>query len=172
MKKWYVLRVCVGSELKILDKSEGWGSYVPIERLKQRHARGHSEIVRPLFSGYVFIQADFADPLSSVGVICAKTRGRFVLGQDGYPAQISENVIMAIAKLVDAGRWDQVKAHSERFSAMIGKKIKIPSGILKGFEATVLRATSAEIIEVTGFIGSKMFKAEIEVTPEMLDNAA
>jgi transcription antitermination factor NusG len=172
LKHWYVLRVTVGTELKVPTAAEAWGCYVPVERLYQRRAAGQSEITRPLFAGYVFVQADLTDPLSSAGVICAKSRGRFIMGHDGYPAQISEAAVMAIAKLVDAGRWDQVKTHSERFAAMIGKRVKIPFGALKGFEVTVLRATGPEFVEVSGSLGNKPFKTEIEVTAEMLESAA
>jgi hypothetical protein len=66
------------------------------------------------------------------------------------------------------GQWDQIKALSERFAALVGKRLVLRDGPLQGFSVKVTRATSTNSVEVVGEMGNKPFKADIKVTPDML----
>jgi transcription antitermination factor NusG len=169
MTKWYALIVTSGRELGMIDPAFDWGcqveAYTPVETRFSRKRKGEQEAVSvALFPGYVFVRCEEG----VLSIVKAKSRGWFVLGQNGYPAPVSALDVMGLRGLESIGAFDKVRDARERFAALIGKTMVLRDGPLAGFTVTVDRAIDGSTVEVSGELGTKPFKAAVKVTADMV----
>ena len=105
-------------------------AFLPTYKVRRRWSDRYKVVEEPLFKNYLFINVDldrFQEVLQSYGAV------RFVTF-DGKPAQISQNEIVSIRRLVDSEL-----SYDPHPYLKVGRRVRVRSGPLEGCEGILTR---------------------------------
>lgn len=131
--RWFVVNTHTHKEHIALENllKQGFTSYCPLMRRRIKHARRSQDVLRPLFPGYVFVQAKLGIQawrpiLSTIGV---KTLIRF--GE--RPGVLDDRFIQSFkAREIDGA----IVRPTEPFA--VGQQVRLCGGAFDGLVATII----------------------------------
>lgn len=127
MKSWFVVRAKPGAEERAVWhlKNQGFEAYLPRYRKQIRHARKTSNVLRPLFPGYLFVNLDMENQRwrainGTIGVLSLLQFG-------DQPMPLADTIVDAIQDREDGTgivslapkglqKGDVVRVHDSAFS--------------------------------------------------------
>jgi transcription elongation factor/antiterminator RfaH len=132
MPGWYVLYTRPRHEKQVFTElsKKKVEAFLPTYKVRRRWSDRYKVVEEPLFKNYLFINVDldrFNEVLQSYGAV------RFV-NFDGKPAQISQNDIDAIRRLVDSEL-----SYDPHPYLKVGRRVRVRSGPLKGCTGILTR---------------------------------
>lgn len=127
--RWYVVRSKPYKEkhLTAYVRAQGLGAYLP--QLPAHPVNPRARTAKPLFPGYVFVQADLSEVGKSALRWMPLSRGLVYLG--GEPAWVKEPVLEGIRQRVRA-LWEAEPESGPRFEH--GERIWVREGVFEGYE--------------------------------------
>lgn len=140
--RWYLVHTKPNSERKAEFnlQSQGFATFLPQAEKTIRHARRFTTIQRPLFSRYLFVRLDIdRDRWLSVNSTVGVSR---LFTQEGRPVAVPCGIVEALLAHSDGGL-----CRLDRFFAE-GQRVRILSGPLADFTATVVRLDERSRVEV------------------------
>jgi transcriptional antiterminator RfaH len=140
--RWYVVHARSNSERKAEFnlEAQGFKTFLPQIERTVRHARRLMTVRRPLFPRYLFVHLDLArDRWLSVNGTTGVSR---LFTQEGRPVAVPFGIVEILMAHSDAGltRLDHSLAQ--------GQRVRIMSGPLADFTATVLRLDARRRVDV------------------------
>ena len=140
--RWYLVHTRPNNERKaeLNLKAQGFPTFLPQNKKTIRHARRFTTVHRPLFPGYLFIRLDIGrDRWLSVNGTIGVSR---LFTQQGRPVAVPLHIVENLLAHSDAGltRLDGSLAE--------GQRVRILSGPLADFTATVLRLDARRRVDV------------------------
>lgn len=159
MKAWYVVRTKTRSEEQSARhlSNQGFEIYLPRYRKQVRHARTVKSVLRPLFSGYLFVHMDLGQQRwrsinGSVGVISLVPTG-------DAPKSISGEIIDLIRAREDKDGTVSIGLQGLKK----GDQVRIRDGALAEYEALLEEVSDEKrVVLLLNFMGS-----EVRVTTSM-----
>ena len=159
MKAWYVVRTKTRSEEQSARhlSNQGFEIYLPRYRKQVRHARTVKSVLRPLFSGYLFVHMDLGQQRwrsinGSVGVISLVPTG-------DAPKSISGEIIDLIRAREDKDGTVSIGLQGLKK----GDQVRIREGALAEYEALLEEVSDEKrVVLLLNFMGS-----EVRVTTSM-----
>jgi transcriptional antiterminator RfaH len=140
--RWYLVHTRPNCERKaeLNLKAQGLTTFLPQIEKTIRHARRLSNVRRPLFARYLFVSLDIGRNAwshinSTIGV------SRLIM-QEGRPASVPFGIVEALLAHSDEGltRLDHSLAQ--------GQRVRILSGPLADFTATIMRLDARRRVDV------------------------
>ena len=130
---WYLVHTQPNSERKaeLNLERQGFATFLPRFETTIRHARRLKAVRRPLFPRYLFVRLDIGqDRWLSINSTIGVSR---LFTQEGRPVAVPFGIVETLVAHSDAGltRLDRLLAE--------GQRVRILSGPLADFTATVLR---------------------------------
>ena len=140
--RWYLVHTRPSCERKadLNLKAQGLKTFLPEIEKTVRHARRLANVRRPLFARYLFVSLDVSrDAWSPINSTIGVSR---LLAQQGRPAAVPVGIVEALLSHSDAGltRLDHSLAQ--------GQRVRILSGPLADFTATILRLDARRRVDV------------------------
>jgi transcription elongation factor/antiterminator RfaH len=140
--RWYLVHTRPNCERKadLNLKAQGLTTFLPEIEKTVRHARRLANVRRPLFARYLFVSLDVCrDAWSPINSTIGVSR---LLAQQGRPAAVPVGIVEALLLHSDAGltRLDHSLAQ--------GQRVRILSGPLADFSATILRLDARRRVDV------------------------
>jgi transcriptional antiterminator RfaH len=140
--RWYVVHTRPNSERKaeLNLGAQGFKTFLPQIERTIRHARRLTTVRRPLFPRYLFVRLDIGrDRWLSVNGTVGVSR---LITQEGQPVAVPFGIVESLLAHSDAGltRLDHSLAE--------GQRVRILSGPLANFTATVVRLDARRRIDV------------------------
>jgi transcription elongation factor/antiterminator RfaH len=140
--RWYLVHTRPNCERKanLNLKAQGLTTFLPEIEKTIRHARRLSNVRRPLFGRYLFVSLDIGrDAWSHINSTIGVSR---LVAQEGRPAPVPFGIVEALLAHSDAGltRLDH--------SIMQGQRVRILSGPLADFTATIVRLDARRRVDV------------------------
>jgi transcription elongation factor/antiterminator RfaH len=140
--RWYLVHTRPNCERKadLNLKAQGLTTFLPEIEKTIRHARRLSNVRRPLFGRYLFVSLDIGrDAWSHINSTIGVSR---LVAQEGRPAAVPFGIVEALVAHSDAGltRLDHSLAQ--------GQRVRILSGPLADFTATILRLDARRRVDV------------------------
>ena len=140
--RWYLVHTRPNCERKadLNLKAQGLKTFLPEIEKTVRHARRLANVRRPLFARYLFVSLDVSrDAWSPINSTIGVSR---LLAQQGRPAAVPVGIVEALLLHSDAGltRLDHSLAQ--------GQRVRILSGPLADFTATILRLDARRRVDV------------------------
>ena len=140
--RWYLVHARPNSERKAEFnlEAQGFVTFLPQIERTIRHARRLTTVRRPLFPGYLFVRLDVSrDRWLSVNGTIGVTR---LFMQEGRPVAVPFGIVETLLAHSDRGltRLDSSLAE--------GQRVRILSGPLADFTATVLRLDARRRVDV------------------------
>jgi transcription elongation factor/antiterminator RfaH len=140
--RWYLVHTRPNCERKAEFnlKAQGLTTFLPQIEKTIRHARRLSNVRRPLFGRYLFVSLDIDREVwsfinSTIGV------SRLV-AQEGRPAAVPFGIVETLLAHSDAGLTRQDHALAQ------GQRVRILSGPLADFTATIMRLDARRRVDV------------------------
>jgi transcription antitermination factor NusG len=130
--RWYAVYVRSHCERVVKESLEGKGyaAFSPFYRIRRKRSDRTTEVVLPLFPGYVFGQFD---PSLRLPILTTPGVVKIVSGGDG-PEPVDDAEILSIQTIVKSGRpiqpWPFLRA---------GQRVEIMAGPLAGAVGTLLK---------------------------------
>src|SRR5262245_9760708 len=140
--RWYLVHTRPNNERKaeLNLEAQGFATFLPQIEKTIRHARRLTTVRRPLFSRYLFVRLDIGRdrwvPINStVGV-------SHLVAQEGRPIAVPFGIVETLIAHSDAGltRLDHSLAQ--------GQRVRILSGPLANFTATIMRLDAHRRVDV------------------------
>jgi transcription elongation factor/antiterminator RfaH len=140
--RWYLVHTRPNCERKaeLNLKAQGLTTFLPEIEKTIRHARRLANVRRPLFARYLFVSLDLGrDAWSPINSTIGVSR---LLAQEGRPAAVPFGIVEALLAHSDAGltRLDHSLAQ--------GQRVRILSGPLADFTATIMRLDARRRVDV------------------------
>ena len=140
--RWYLVHTRPNSERKaeLNLKAQGLKTFLPQIEKTIRHARRLTTVRRPLFARYLFVSLDIGrDAWFPINSTIGVSR---LLAQEGRPAAVPFGIVEALLAHSDAGltRLDHSLAQ--------GQRVRILSGPLADFTATIMRLDARRRVDV------------------------
>jgi transcription elongation factor/antiterminator RfaH len=140
--RWYLVHTRPNSERKaeINLKAQGLTTFLPQMEKTIRHARRLSTVRRPLFARYLFVQLDIGcDPWSFINSTVGVSR---LVAQEGGPVAVPFGIVETLLVHSDGSltRLDHSLAQ--------GQRVRILSGPLADFTATIIRLDARRRVEL------------------------
>jgi transcriptional antiterminator RfaH len=140
--RWYLVHTRSNGELKteLNLERQGFTTFLPRVEKTIRHARRFKAVRRPLFPRYLFVRLDIGrDRWLSVNSTLGVSR---LFAREGQPVAVPFGVVETLQAHSEAGlmRLDRLLAE--------GQRVRILSGPLADFRATVLRFGSRQRVDV------------------------
>jgi transcription elongation factor/antiterminator RfaH len=140
--RWYLVHTRPNSERKaeLNLKAQGLKTFLPQIDKTIRHARRLTTVRRPLFARYLFVSLDIGrDAWSPINSTIGVSR---LVAQEGRPVAVPFGIVETLLAHSDAGltRLDH--------SLMQGQRVRILSGPLADFTATIMRLDARRRVEV------------------------
>ena len=140
--RWYLVHTRPNSERKaeLNLKAQGLTTFLPQIEKTIRHARRLATVRRPLFARYLFVSLDIGrDAWSPINSTIGVSR---LVAQEGRPAAVPFGIVEALLAHSDAGltRLDHSLAQ--------GQRVRILSGPLADFTATIMRLDARRRVDV------------------------
>jgi len=138
-RKWYVAQTKPRCETRVmghlLRRAADVETFLPRIELVRRRAGGRVAVLEPLFPGYVFMRMRL-DPMSWNAV--RWTPGvRRVLGNAGWPVEVSEELIDTIAQRMAGLGFVRIG-----LNLTVGMRVRVMTGPFAGLEGVFERPTS------------------------------
>lgn len=140
--RWYLVHTRPNCERKaeLNLRAQGFETFLPQVDKTIRHARRFTSVRRPLFARYLFVRLDIGrDRWLSVngtfGVSCLFT-------QEGRPVAVPVGIVETLLAHSDAGLTRLDRSLAE------GQRVRILSGPMVDFTATVLRLDERRRVDV------------------------
>lgn len=135
--------------------NQGYGTYCPVVRRRVRHARKTSDVLRPLFPGYVFVEcfkdkAGWRAAASTYGVRALITAG-------DEPSRLDDRFIAALRAREEDG---VIVAPISPYE--VGQKVRIASGPFDGTVATIVGLGEKERLVVLMDILSRPVRVSVD----------
>lgn len=134
--------------------NQGFVTYCPVVRKRVRHARKTSDVLRPLFPGYVFVGASetqhWRPVLSTVGV-------RTLVRSGDQPSALDPEFIAALQARETDG---VIVAPAEAYT--VGQKVRITEGAFDGTVATILAMDEKDRLVVLMDILNRPVRVRLE----------
>src|SRR5438045_5587174 len=130
---WYALYTRPRHEKQVFQElcNKGINAFLPTYKVRRRWSDRYKIVEEPLFKNYLFVNVDFDTryhdtlrPYGAVGFITF----------DGKPAQIPDNEIEAIRRLVESEL-----PYDPHPYLKVGRKVRVRSGPLQGCEGILTR---------------------------------
>lgn len=139
---WYLVHTRPNSERKaeLNLELQGFATFLPQVEKTIRHARRLKTVRRPLFPRYLFVRLDIGrDRWLSVNGTIGVSR---LFTQEGRPVAVPFGIVETLMAHSEAGltRLDRLLAE--------GQRVRILSGPLADFTATVLRLTARRRVDL------------------------
>ena len=139
---WYLVHTRPNNERKaeINLERQGFATFLPRVETTIRHARRLKTVRRPLFPRYLFVRLDIGrDRWLSINSTIGVSR---LFTQEGRPVAVPFGIVETLLAHSDAGltRLDRLLAE--------GQRVRILSGPLADFTATVLRLGARRRVDV------------------------
>ena len=140
---WYLVHTRPNSERKaeLNLELQGFATFLPRIETTIRHARRLKTVRRPLFPRYLFVRLDIGrDRWLSINSTIGVSR---LFTQEGRPVAVPFGIVETLLAHSDAGgltRLDRLLAE--------GQRVRILSGPLAEFTATVLRLTARHRVDL------------------------
>jgi transcription elongation factor/antiterminator RfaH len=140
--RWYLVHTRPNNERKaeLNLKAQGFPTFLPQNKKTIRHARRFTTVQRPLFPSYLFVRLDIdRDRWLSINGTIGVSR---LFTQQGRPVAVPLHIVENLLAHSDAGltRLDGSLAE--------GQRVRILSGPLADFTATVLRLDARRRVDV------------------------
>lgn len=138
-RKWYVAQTKPRCETRVIGQLQRRAAdvetFLPKIELIRRRQRRRVAVLEPLFPGYVFMQMHL-NPVSWNAV--RWTPGvRQVLGNAGWPAEVSEELIETIVQRMEGLGFVRVG-----LNLTVGMRVRVTTGPFAGLEGVFERPTS------------------------------
>ncbi|HZP76627.1 MAG TPA: transcription termination/antitermination NusG family protein [Pseudolabrys sp.] len=142
---WYVVYTGIKSEFraKLALEAQGFAVYLPVEKKWVRHARRRTQVMRPLFSRYMFVRFDInRDHWYAI----KRTDGvEAILTNDSIPVRVPAEAIEDLRQAQAIGVSDETTAV---LRLQEGDPVRIASGPFKDFVARVKEAKSRKRVDI------------------------
>lgn len=140
--RWYLVHTRPNHERKaeLNLQAQDFKTFLPQLEKTVRHARRLTTVRRPLFARYLFVSLDIArDRWISVNGTVGVSR---LVGQDGRPVAVPAGIVETLLAHSHEGltRLDHALA--------LGQRVRILSGPLADFTATILRLDARQRVDV------------------------
>jgi len=140
--RWYLVHTRPNHERKaeLNLQAQDFKTFLPQLEKTVRHARRLTTVRRPLFARYLFVSLDIArDRWISVNGTVGVSR---LVAQDGRPVAVPAGIVETLLAHSDEGltRLDHALAQ--------GQRVRILSGPLADFTATILRLDARQRVDV------------------------
>ena len=140
--RWYLVHTRPNCERKaeLNLKAQGLKTFLPQIEKTIRHARRLATVRRPLFARYLFVSLDISrDTWSPINSTIGVSR---LVAQEGRPVAVPFGIVEALLAHSDAGltRLDHSLAN--------GQRVRILSGPLADFTATIMRLDARRRVDV------------------------
>jgi transcription elongation factor/antiterminator RfaH len=140
--RWYLVHARPNSERKaeLNLKAQGLKTFLPQLEKTVRHARRLTTVRRPLFARYLFVNLDVGrDRWSSINSTVGVSR---LVAQECGPIAVPFGIVETLLAHSDAGitRLDHALAE--------GQRVRILSGPLADFTATIMRLDARRRVDV------------------------
>jgi transcription elongation factor/antiterminator RfaH len=140
--RWFLVHTRPNSERKaeLNLKAQGLKTFLPQIEKTIRHARRLATVRRPLFARYLFVSLDIGrERWSSINSTVGVSR---LVAQEGRPVPVPFGIVETLRAHSDAGltRLDH--------SLVQGQRVRILSGPLADFTATVMRLDARRRVDV------------------------
>jgi transcription elongation factor/antiterminator RfaH len=140
--RWYLVHTRPNSERKaeLNLKAQGLKTLLPQIEKTIRHARRLTTVRRPLFARYLFVSLDIGrDAWSPINSTIGVSR---LVAQEGRPVAVPFGIVETLLAHSDAGltRLDHSLAQ--------GQRVRILSGPLADFTATIMRLDARRRVDV------------------------
>jgi transcription elongation factor/antiterminator RfaH len=140
--RWYLVHTRPNNERRaeLNLEAQGFATFLPQQEKTIRHARRFTTVRRPLFPRYLFVRLDIGrDRWLSVNGTIGVSR---LLTQEGRPVAVPFGIVEGLLVHSDTGltRLDGSLAE--------GQRVRILSGPLADFTATVLRLDARRRVDV------------------------
>jgi transcriptional antiterminator RfaH len=140
--RWYLVHTRPNCERKaeLNLKAQGLTTFLPQIEKTIRHARRLTTVRRPLFARYLFVSLDIGrDRWISINSTVGVSR---LIAQDGRPVAVPFGIVETLLAHSDAGltRLDHSLAQ--------GQRVRILSGPLADFTATIMRLDARRRVDV------------------------
>jgi transcription antitermination factor NusG len=162
---WYVLYVKPRSEKKTTDALAALGLqvYVPTQRLLRQWKDRKKWLEVPLFNGYIFIK--IAEKQRNL-VFQEKNVLKYVRLGSEY-AQVSDSEMERI-RTISRSLTEVVMIEKTKKNALIGKRVRVISGLLVGLEGEIVAENNQTVlrVEIAGLgcmMLVEMSSADVEV---------
>ena len=160
--QWFAVRVKSNYEKPVsaVLRGKGFDEFLPIYRSKRRWSDRVKVMDLPLFPGYLFCRLDLNKRLPLL-----TTPGfLYLVGKGKTPEPVDEREIMAIQSVVHSGLpalpWPSV---------VVGQKVRVERGPLRGVEGVVARIADEHRIYVSVTLLHR--SVSVEVDPDWIDSA-
>jgi transcriptional antiterminator RfaH len=142
VSRWYLVHTRPNCERKaeLNLRAQGFEAFLPQVNKTIRHARRFASVRRPLFQSYLFIRLDIdRDRWLSVNGTFGVSR---LFTQEGRPVAVPSGIVETLLAHSEAGltRLDR--------SLVEGQRVRVLSGPLTDFTATVLRLDARRRVDV------------------------
>jgi transcriptional antiterminator RfaH len=140
--RWYLVHTRPNNERKaeLNLEAQGFATFLPQIERTIRHARRLATVRRPLFPRYLFVRLDIGrDPWLSVNSTIGVSR---LFTQEGRPVAVPFGVVENLLAHSDAGLTRLDCSFAE------GQRVRILSGPLADFTATVVRLDARRRVDV------------------------
>jgi transcriptional antiterminator RfaH len=164
VRRWYAVHTRPHAEARALENLErqGFQAWLPLYRKQRRHAGRSEQVLRPLFSRYLFVALDLGGEqwrpvLSTFGV------ADLVGGRDG-PLPLADEVMEALRARADAdGHYTLARG----FKA--GERVRIEAGPMRDLEGILAVESDAD----RAVVMLRLFGREVRVSlsPDEIDRA-
>ncbi len=140
--RWYLVHTRPNSERKaeLNLEAQGFRTFLPQFEKTIRHARRLATVRRPLFARYLFVSLDIArDRWVSINSTIGVSR---LVAHEGRPTAVPFGIVETLLAHSDAGltRLDHSLAQ--------GQRVRILSGPLADFTATIMRLDARRRVDV------------------------
>jgi transcriptional antiterminator RfaH len=140
--RWYLVHTRPNTERKAEFnlQAQGFATFLPQNDKTIRHARRFTTVRRPLFPRYLFVRLDIGrDRWLSVNGTIGVSR---LFTQEGRPVAVPSGIVEGLLAHSDAGLTRLDRSLAE------GQRVRILSGPLADFTATVLRLDARRRVDV------------------------
>lgn len=161
---WYLIYTRPRQEMIALEniQRQGYGAFLPLLRSRKRRHGRLKDVVEPMFPRYLFVQlnttTDNWRPIQSTFGVSALVR----FGME--PARVPSDLVSFVqAQADEGGIRDLIRPRRA-----VGDRVRIGTGLLKGFEGIVLARSGRERVVLLLEAASA---ARIEVAEDDIDGA-
>ncbi len=142
---WYVVYTTVKGEFRarLALEAQGFTVFLPVEKRWVRHARRKTQVMRPLFSRYLFVRFDInRDHWYAI----KRTDGvEGILTNNSIPVRVPAAAVEDLRQAQAIGAFDQTTAV---LRLKEGDPVRIASGPFKDFIARVKEAKSRKRVDI------------------------
>ena len=153
MNNWYIINTQPFAEFKVVGYlcSKDIKTFMPKLSVTRKHARKVEKVFRPLFPGYIFVNANIKN---SIRLINNAIGVKSLLSAGNTPSIVPQNVIKQIYSITDN---DGVVMKLDLSNYAEGQEVKINQGIFKGSIGNFCSMASKDRVSILlAFLGKQV----------------